>query len=145
MDPKAIDHIDRQIIGALVEDGRKSWRELGELVHLSSTSTGERVRRLEREGVISGYRATVDQAALGRPLCAVVELSLRADVVPEAFEAALIDRDEVSFASYVTGAADYAILVDCAGAEGLDAFVRWCKSVGAATTESRVVLRRVVG
>jgi Lrp/AsnC family transcriptional regulator, leucine-responsive regulatory protein len=145
MESKVIDEIDRRIIGALVADGRKSWREIGELVHLSSTSAGERVRRLEREGVISGYRAVVDEAALGRPLRAVVELSLRPDVVPETFEAMLDEREEVSFAAYVTGAADYAILVDCAGAQGLDLFVRWCKSVGAATTESRVVLRRVTG
>jgi Lrp/AsnC family transcriptional regulator, leucine-responsive regulatory protein len=120
-----------------------SWRELGELVHLSPTSTGERVRRLERLGIISGYRAVVDPAALGRTLSAVVELQLRPDVVPEMFEAALADRDEVAFAAYVTGAADYAVLLDCVGAEGLDLFVRWCKANGAATTESRVVLRRV--
>lgn len=120
-----------------------SWRELGELVHLSATSIGERVRRLERLGVITGYRAVIDHAALGRSLSAVVELQLRADVVPEVFEAALGERDEVSFAAYVTGAADYAVLLDCAGAEGLDLFVRWCKANGAATTESRVVLRRV--
>jgi Lrp/AsnC family transcriptional regulator, leucine-responsive regulatory protein len=145
MESKAIDAIDRRIIDALLGDGRKSWRELGEVVHLSSTSAGERVRRLERDGVIAGYRAVVDAAALGRPLRAVVELSLRPDVVPEQFESALNDRDEVSFAAYVTGAADYAILVDCAGAEGLDLFVRWCKAAGAATTESRVVLRRVIG
>jgi Lrp/AsnC family transcriptional regulator, leucine-responsive regulatory protein len=141
----AIDKIDLRIIDALRSDGRMSWRELGEIVHLSASSVGERVKRLERTGVISGYQAVVDAAALGRGLRAVVELSLRADVVPESFELALNDRTEVTFAAYVTGAADYAVLVDCAGADGLDKFVRWCKANGAATTESRVVLRRVSG
>jgi Lrp/AsnC family transcriptional regulator, leucine-responsive regulatory protein len=144
MESKALDSIDHRIIGLVRRNGRISWREVGEAVHLSASSVGERVRRLERLGVISGYQAVLDQASLGRDLRAVVELSLRPDVVPESFEALLAERDEVAFAAYVTGAADYAILVDCAGAEGLDRFVRWCKTQGAATTESRVVLRRVV-
>jgi Lrp/AsnC family transcriptional regulator, leucine-responsive regulatory protein len=142
---KEIDQIDRRIVGQLQRDGRKSWKDLAEAVNLSASSVGERVRRLERLGVISGYEAVVDPRALGRAMRSVVELSLRPDVEPEAFESALGERDEVAFAAYVTGAADYAILVDCAGPDGLDQFVRWCKANGAATTESRVVLRRVIG
>jgi Lrp/AsnC family transcriptional regulator, leucine-responsive regulatory protein len=142
---KAFDEIDLRIVGLLGESGRMSWRELGEAVHLSSTSVGERVRRLERLGVISGYRAIVDAATLGRGMRAVVEVALRPEISPDVFESLLTERSEVTFAAYVTGAADYAVLVDCAGAEGLDAFTRWCKANGAAQTESRVVLRRVVG
>ena len=142
---KALDAIDTRIIGMLSESGRMSWRELGESVHLSATSVGDRVRRLEGLGVISGYRAMVDPAALGRGMRAVIEVQLRPETSPDGFEAALAERAEVTFAAYVTGAADYAVLVDCAGAEGLDGFTRWCKANGAAHTESRVVLRRVVG
>jgi Lrp/AsnC family transcriptional regulator, leucine-responsive regulatory protein len=145
MDTEAIDRIDLRIIEALRKDGRISWRELGDLVHLSASSVGERVRRLERNGVVTGYQAMVDQALLGRGLRAVVEMGLRPEVIPETFEAKLLERDEVDFAAYVTGAFDYAIFVDCVGTEGLDKFVRWCKANGAATTESRVVLRRVAG
>jgi Lrp/AsnC family transcriptional regulator, leucine-responsive regulatory protein len=143
METEAIDRIDLRIIEAMQKDGRISWRELGDLVHLSASSVGERVRRLERRGVITGYCASVDQSLLGRGLRAVVELGLRADVVPETFEEKLLERDEVDFAAYVTGAFDYAIFVDCVGTEGLDKFVRWCKANGAASTESRVVLRRI--
>lgn len=142
---KALDAVDHRIIAALVEQGRMSWRELGDFVHLSATSVGERVRRLERFGVITGYRATVDPEFIGRAMRAVVEVQLRPEVEPDRFEELLASRGEVTFAAYVTGAADYAVLVDCAGAEGLDVFTRWCKANGAAHTESRVVLRRVVG
>lgn len=142
---KAIDEVDTRIIAMLSESGRMSWRELGENVHLSATSVGDRVRRLEGLGVISGYRAVVDPAAVGRGMRAVIEVQLRPEASPDGFEAALAERAEVTFAAYVTGAADYAVLVDCAGAEGLDGFTRWCKANGAAHTESRVVLRRVVG
>lgn len=144
-DSKALDEVDLRIIGTLAEQGRMSWRELGDVVHLSATSVGERVRQLERLGVITGYRATVDPEAVGRAMRAVVEVQLRPEVEPDRFEALLAGRGEVTFAAYVTGAADYAVLVDCAGAEGLDVFTRWCKANGAAHTESRVVLRRVVG
>jgi len=53
---------------------------------------------------------------------------------------------EVTFAAYVTGPADYTVLADCAGPEGLDALVRWLKQeAGVARTESKVVLRNVLG
>jgi Lrp/AsnC family transcriptional regulator, leucine-responsive regulatory protein len=140
-----LDQIDLRIVELLSKSGRMSWRELGEDVHLAPTSVGDRVRRLEKMGVISGYRAIIEPALLGRTLQAVVEVSLRPEIEAEQFEQALLDRAEVTLADYVTGAADYAILVDCAGADGLDTFTRWCKNHGAARTESRVVLRRVIG
>ena len=62
------------------------------------------------------------------------------------FERRLADRDEVVFAAYVTGSADYSIVVECAGAPGLDAFVRWVRADEAvARTESKLVLRSIVG
>ena len=58
----------------------------------------------------------------------------------------VMERDEVALAMYVTGPADYTIIVDCAGAEGLDAFIRWLKAeAGVARTESKFVLRPVSG
>jgi Lrp/AsnC family leucine-responsive transcriptional regulator len=65
---------------------------------------------------------------------------------PDEFESRLSERPEVTFAAYVTGKADYTVIVDCAGAEGLDAFIRWLKAEAAvASTESKVVLRAVSG
>ena len=141
----ALDQLDRRIIAILEENARITWRELGERVHLSATSVGERVRRLEAGGVLLGYRAVVDRSVVGRGFRAVVEISLRPETVPEAFDALLAGHAGVTFAAYVTGAADYAVLLDCAGPADLDAFARLCKANGAASTESRVVLRPVVG
>ena len=65
---------------------------------------------------------------------------------PADIEVQLAARDEVALAVYVTGPADYTVIVDCAGAAGLDAFIRWLKAeAGAARTESKFVLRSVVG
>jgi len=143
---KAIDAIDRVIIAELRTDGRQSWRELADRIHLSPTSTADRVRRLEAIGAITGYGARIDGARLGRTLRALIDVSLPSDVTPERFEADLAARgDEIVFAAFVTGAADYAIVAECEGAAGLDALIRWLKDRGAAKTESKVVLRNVIG
>jgi Lrp/AsnC family transcriptional regulator, leucine-responsive regulatory protein len=142
----ACDRVDREILGILRSDARISWRELGERVHLSPTSVADRVRRLEREGVIEGYTVRVDPAALGRTVRAVVDVSLGAGDQMDRFESALAERDEVTFAAYVTGTADYSINVECEGAEGLDGFVRWLRAdVGVARTETKLLLRVVAG
>ena len=139
-----LDPIDRRILGILRENARISWRELGDLVHLSPTSAADRVRRMERQGVIEGYGVRVDPAALGRTVRAVVDASLGPGDQVDEFERRLAQRDEVAFAAYVTGTADYSILVECEGAEGLDAFVRWLRAdAGVARTESKLLLRIV--
>ena len=146
LDSQALDHIDREILRELRRDARISWRELGESVHLSPTSAADRVRRMERDGVIEGYTVRVDPEALGRSVRAVIDVSLGAGVQVDDFEARLADRDEVSFAAYVTGTADYAIVVECRGAEGLDTFVRWLRAeAGVSRTETKMLLRIVAG
>lgn len=142
----ALDRIDRRIIGILQQEGRISWRELADRVHLAPSSAADRVRRLEQAGVIRGYTAAIDPRALGRDVRAVVDVALPPGTDPAEFEATLAERDEVALAMYVTGPADYTIIVDCDGAEGLDAFIRWLKAeAGVARTESKFVLRPVTG
>jgi Lrp/AsnC family transcriptional regulator, leucine-responsive regulatory protein len=70
----AIDQTDRKILSELCEDGRVSLVELGRRVNLSPPAVGERVQRLERSGVITGYRAEIDPRALGYQLEAVVRV-----------------------------------------------------------------------
>lgn len=123
-----------------------SWRELADRVFLAPSSVADRVRRLEDAGVISGYTAVVDPGALGRTVRAVVDVSLVPGDQADEFEVRLAARDEVVFAAYVTGSADYSIVVECAGTEGLDSFVRWVRADRAvASTESRLMLRSIVG
>ncbi|MFT4658794.1 MAG: Lrp/AsnC family leucine-responsive transcriptional regulator [Candidatus Aldehydirespiratoraceae bacterium] len=140
------DPIDARIIGILRFSGRISWRELANRVHLAPSSVADRVRRLEERGVITGYSARIDPAAVGRTVRAVVDVSLGPGDEADAFEARLAERDEVIMAAYVTGSADYTIVAECAGAEGLDAFVRWVRADEAvARTESKLMLRSVIG
>lgn len=94
--------------------------------------------------MIDGYSVRVDPAALGRTVRAVIDVSLGAGVHVDDFEARLADRDEVAFAAYVTGTADYSIIVECRGADGLDTFVRWLRAdAGVSRTETKMLLRVV--
>jgi Lrp/AsnC family leucine-responsive transcriptional regulator len=146
MENVVMDRVDARILGILRRDGRISWRGLADRVHLAPTSVADRVRRLEQAGVITGYRADVDPAALGRTVRAVVDVSLGPGDVADAFEARLVERDEVVMASYVTGSADYMIVAECAGTDGLDVFVRWVRADEAvARTETKLILRSVPG
>jgi Lrp/AsnC family transcriptional regulator, leucine-responsive regulatory protein len=69
-----LDATDRKIIGELTQDGRVSLAELGRRVSLSSPAVAERVQRLERAGVITGYRAEIDPRTLGYQLTAIVRI-----------------------------------------------------------------------
>jgi len=73
-DARQIDETNRKIISELQDDGRLSVAELGRRVGLSSPAVAERLGRLERDGVITGYRAEVNPRALGLDLTAVVRI-----------------------------------------------------------------------
>jgi Lrp/AsnC family leucine-responsive transcriptional regulator len=73
-DSSLLDRTNRRIVGELAEDGRLSMAELGRRVGLSAPAVAERVQRLERNGVITGYRAELDPRALGYPLTALVRV-----------------------------------------------------------------------
>src|SRR3954447_6694412 len=70
----ALDAVDRSIASELQADGRLSLAELGRRVGLSPAAVGDRVRRLEVAGVITGYRAVVDPRALGYALTAIIRV-----------------------------------------------------------------------
>lgn len=83
-----LDTIDRKIIGELSVDGRVPLAELGRRVNLSSPAIAERVQRLERAGVITGYRAEIDPRALGYNLTAIVRIKPAAGQLPKIPEVA---------------------------------------------------------
>jgi Lrp/AsnC family leucine-responsive transcriptional regulator len=69
-----MDVVDRRILTELQADARLSHNELSRRVNLSAPSVAERVRRMTDAGVIAGYSARVDPAAVGRPVQAFVQL-----------------------------------------------------------------------
>lgn len=103
-----LDDIDLDICEALQEDGRASYRDLGERVGLSAPAVRDRVRRLERRGVIVGYRAVVDYEAVGFPIQCIIRLNepLKAE---GDIDAVLRDLPEVVEANRVTGSESHVV------------------------------------
>lgn len=69
-----VDELDQRLLAELQADARLSYNELSRRVNLSSPAVAERVRRLERDGLITGYHAHVDLARIGRPVTALVQV-----------------------------------------------------------------------
>jgi putative (di)nucleoside polyphosphate hydrolase len=80
------DRIDLKILDLLQRNGRMSVTEVGEQVGLSTSPCSERIKRLERQGLITGYHAKVDASQLGKPLLVFIEITL-AQKSPQIFEA----------------------------------------------------------
>ena len=99
---RKIDSTDRKIIGELTTDGRVSLTELGRRVNLSPPAVAERVQRLERAGIITGYRAELDPRALGYELTAIVRIKPAPGRLPRIPELAL-EIPEVSECHRITG------------------------------------------
>ncbi|PZR93165.1 MAG: ArsR family transcriptional regulator [Stutzerimonas stutzeri] len=107
----ALDRTDRRLLALLQNDGRAAGVELAEKVGLSPTATGERLKRLARDGYITGYRATLDPVKLGLHLLVFVEVYLD-KTTPDAFErfAAAVKRaPEVLECHMVAGGFDYLV------------------------------------
>jgi Lrp/AsnC family leucine-responsive transcriptional regulator len=106
-----IDRTDRRILALLQADGRISTVDLAEKVGLSPTSTSERLKRLQREGFVSGFRAMLDPRRLGLELLVFVEVSLD-KTTPDVFEkfaAAVRRAPEVLECHMVAGGFDYLV------------------------------------
>ncbi|WP_110240045.1 Lrp/AsnC family transcriptional regulator [Nocardioides gilvus] len=69
-----IDSVDRQILDLLIENGRRTVKEVADLVGLSPSPVRRRIERLERVGIIAGYTAVVDESRLGNTFEAFAEL-----------------------------------------------------------------------
>lgn len=118
-----MDKIDHRILTALEDDGRQSFAELGEQVGLSKTPCWQRVRELERSGVIRGYRADIDPARLGLHVEAFVQVTL-SSVQHAQFEAAVLSHPSVLRCFTTAGQADYLMHVLVAGIDELDRLLR---------------------
>jgi Lrp/AsnC family transcriptional regulator, leucine-responsive regulatory protein len=97
-----LDVLDRKILTELVRDGRIPLAKLGRRVNLSSPAVTERVQRLERERVITGYRAELNPRALGYALTAIVRVQPAPGQLPRIPELAL-QIPEVSECHRITG------------------------------------------
>lgn len=143
----SLDRIDIAILDVLQRDGRLPNAELAERIGLSASACLRRVQRLERAGVIVGYAARLEPAALGLGLTAFVRVQLEkhGSASIDAFAIAVADWDEVVACHALTGDMDYLLQVVV---EDLDHFQRFLldrllNASGVADVNSSFVLRTV--
>ena len=142
-----LDRIDLLLLAELQRGGRQTNTELAERVHLSPSACLRRVQRLEREGVIAGYRAEVDPERLGLGLQAFVRVQLtRHDAEAVAAFAGLVNEwDEVVACHALAGDMDYLMQVVVRDLEHFSRFLldRLLNQAGVADVNSSFVLRTV--
>jgi Lrp/AsnC family leucine-responsive transcriptional regulator len=102
-----MDLTDRQLVRLLQGNARLSYQELGEAVGLSGPAAFQRVRKLERTGVLVAYEARVDPAKLGRPAVAFLRVRPEAGTNLQRLVSRWEAADEVQECHVVTGEAGY--------------------------------------
>src|SRR3954463_16174846 len=101
-----MDDVDRRIIASLTRDARASYAEIGAKVSLSAPAVKRRVDRLRAGGVIKGFTAVIDPAAVGWTTEAFVELYCTGRTTPAQITVATRRHPEVVGAYTVSGQAD---------------------------------------
>lgn len=139
-----IDSVDQRIIAYLVADARASYAEIGSRVSLSAPAVKRRVDRLRAAGVLKGFTAVVDPAAVGWTTEAFVELFCTGRTTPVQIAVAARRHPEVVGAYTVTGEADALVHLRAADIGHLEqALERLRAEPFVTSTRSMVVLSRL--
>lgn len=111
--PSSFDAQDAEILSALQSDARLTIAQLSERIRLSASPTWRRVKRLEEEGVISGYQATLDRRALGWGVLAFINVSIEdhSETQARAFEKAVAALPEIVACWSIAGSSDFLLQV----------------------------------
>ncbi|MBE1546629.1 DNA-binding Lrp family transcriptional regulator [Mycobacterium sp. OAS707] len=123
--PVEIDDVDRRILTALHADARMSNSALAELIGVAPSTCHGRVRRLQELGVIRGFYADIDPAAIGLTLQAMISVSLQSNARGKIrnFIAHIRSRPQVMDVYFLAGADDFILHVAARDTDDLRAFV----------------------
>ena len=121
-----LDKTDRAILRLLQADARLTIQEIGQQISLSKTPVHERIKRLEREGIIARYVTILDKQKLGNPLTVFCQITLdtqTADTFAD-FDRAVLALPDVLTCHLVSGTFDYLIQVIMPDMEAYNRFYR---------------------
>jgi Lrp/AsnC family leucine-responsive transcriptional regulator len=139
-----IDTLDERILSELQNNGRLTMKALAEHVGLSSPAMIERVRRLEERGVLAGYRAIVDPAAIGRPITALISIDAE-----RRHHGVLLNRlrsePSVEACHRITGDHAYLVKVHVSSTEELELLIDELADAGATCSTSIVLSTQIYG
>ncbi len=121
-----LDKIDKAIIEILKENAKIGTKEIAMQVGLTVTPTYERIKRLEKSGVITGYTTTVNKKMIGKGLQVFCQVSLKEHNLEllESFEQKVVSFDEVSACYHIAGDHDYALLIEVSDVSEYEDFLK---------------------
>ena len=132
--------VDRALLAALARDGRASFTDLAKDTGLSVSAVHQRVKRLEKRGVLRGYRADLDPEQVGLPLTAFVSITPIEAAQPDDAPARLAHLSAIEACHSVAGAESYILKVRVASPDALEALLAEIRASANVTTRTTVVL-----
>jgi Lrp/AsnC family transcriptional regulator, leucine-responsive regulatory protein len=136
-----LDEIDTLLVHELVDDGRATLSTLAQRAGLSVSAVQTRVRRLESRGVIRGYGARVDPAALGDSLSAFVAITPFDPAGPDDAPERLAGIPEIRACHSVAGEESYVLLVRVESPRALEQLLQRIRTVANVRTRSTIILQ----
>jgi DNA-binding Lrp family transcriptional regulator len=142
-----LDSLDHRLLAALQQDGQATAQELAERLPLSASQIGRRRQRLEAEGYVTGYRATIAPERLGLTVEAFVQVAMEAHTPANAagFRRLVAGTPEIVGAWTLTGETDYLVRVQCADLPALNRLVQdvLLAHPAVARVRSQIVMERI--
>jgi len=135
-----VEEIDRKIVSLLSRNGRMSFTELARQAGLSVSAVHQRVRRLEAEGVITGYIALCNADVIGLPLTAFVSIKPFDPAAPDDLPSRLADLTAIEACHSVAGDENYILKVRVASPTALEDLLQQIRILANVSTRTTVVL-----
>ena len=135
-----VEEIDRRIVSLLSRNGRMSFTELARQAGLSVSAVHQRVRRLETDGVITGYVALCDPEVIGLPLTAFVSIKPFDPAAPDDVPQRLSALSAIEACHSVAGEENYILKVRVSSPAALEDLLQQIRSIASVSTRTTIVL-----
>lgn len=135
-----MEDLDRQILRLLTQDGRRSFTDLAKETGLSVSAVHQRVRRLEKRGILRGYYAVIDPDTVDLPLTAFVSIKPIDPAAPDDAPQRLTHLTAIEACHSVAGDESYILKVRVASPAALEALLQEIRAAANVSTRTTVVL-----
>ena len=136
-----MDAIDYQILACLKENSRENATNIGAKINLSTSAVIERIKKLEKSGLIEKYTTIINQSALGREIMAFIYVSLEHPKYNEEFIRLVNENTSIAECHYIAGDFDFILKVIAQKGKMLEEILNYIKAIeGVSLTRTSVVL-----
>ena len=139
-----MDKLDYQIISELRKNARQTASDISKTIHLSVSTVIERIKKMEKSGLIENYTAIINDAKAGNDITVMMEVSMDHPRYNDAFIATVREMPNIIECYYMTGEFDFVLKICCRSSEHLELIHNRIKDCeGVRLTRSHYILRTV--